>query len=209
MPTIPPPAGSGPLRALTYGRQSRAYPCARESNRLGLDRAGRPRAGVWRRDWPTWSSRASPCRPAHARWRQRSRTDGPLNRGPLTRRVQVLPHTVRVPAAAAPEPTTRDETRAGPGRPTPSGCGRSHGLSGGRSAPGPSCPGRRSPQAWSRGHSPTASRRSCASSRGWENIGQWPVSISTSRQSSPPRSFATSSLGSGSPSVHLMYVAGR
>jgi hypothetical protein len=46
-----------------------------------------------------------------------------------------------------------------------------------------------------------------ASSSGWENIGQWPVFISTSRQCSLVSSSATSSLGSAPSSRHLMYVA--
>lgn len=54
------------------------------------------------------------------------------------------------------------------------------------------------------GHAPAMSMRIRASSRGWENIGQWPVSISVRRQRPLVSSLATSSLGSGSPSVHLM-----
>src|SRR5690606_41434182 len=58
------------------------------------------------------------------------------------------------------------------------------------------------------GHFPTVCRRICASSRGWENIGQWPVLISTSRQCLVSSS-ATSSSSSAPASRHWMYVAGR
>jgi hypothetical protein len=48
------------------------------------------------------------------------------------------------------------------------------------------------------------SRRILANSLGWENIGQWPVSIVISRQRSLLSSWATVPLGSGESSRHLM-----